>query len=209
MCDVFGVWKQVGIRFHERFGTDAEKVLNFIRSEQASANEPDTARKILQRSLYKIGRPSLFSLSGYLKKRFQCWGNPEEVLSHFKALCERWATPVSPGIMVHEGRVYTAPSPPAPSLTTPPVRHLIAMLRWFLNGFFTARRFQQEACCLFCGRGADSIEHIAMCPVLIKVARDLGFLRHNATSWGWALLQNMGHPLPPPLHPRVRRQASS
>ena len=47
-------------------------------------------------------------------------------------------------------------------------------LGWtWLNGWCTARRFQQSAQCTFCGRGEDSIEHFSRCPTL----RELGSRR--------------------------------
>ena len=45
-----------------------------------------------------------------------------------------------------------------------------ALVRAWLNGWCTARRFQCVAQCYFCRRGEDSIEHISCCPAV----RDVG-----------------------------------
>ena len=45
-----------------------------------------------------------------------------------------------------------------------------AVVRLWLNGWTTARRFQQQASCVLCAGGEDSVEHLALCPVVRDVA---------------------------------------
>lgn len=51
---------------------------------------------------------------------------------------------------------------------TPPATRW-AMIRLWLNGWCTARRFQRSAVCTFCERMEDSIEHFARCPIIREV----------------------------------------
>ena len=44
-----------------------------------------------------------------------------------------------------------------------------AVVRLWLNGWCTGRRFQKPAACTFCGKMEDSIEHFARCPVVREV----------------------------------------
>ena len=58
-----------------------------------------------------------------------------------------------------------------------------ACLHTTLNGWTTARRFQQDAPCLVCGGvySSDALEHYAFCPKLQDFGRKL--LRLDFTNW--------------------------
>ena len=47
------------------------------------------------------------------------------------------------------------------------------------NRWATARRFQQKACCRFCGTAEDAIEHVAFCRVVGDIAESLFFLQRT------------------------------
>lgn len=47
-----------------------------------------------------------------------------------------------------------------------------AVVRLWLNGWCTARRFQRREPCAFCGQMEDSVEHFARCPIIREVANE-------------------------------------
>ena len=59
---------------------------------------------------------------------------------------------------------------------------LAALLRTWTNGWVTEHRFQREDMpCLFCKASVDKIEHIAVCPVLIRCASN--YFRLDGLVW--------------------------
>ena len=56
------------------------------------------------------------------------------------------------------------------STSSAPVSTRWALLRTYLNGWCTARRFQRTGACLFCKGGEDSLEHFSRCPIIRVVA---------------------------------------
>jgi len=62
------------------------------------------------------------------------------------------------------------------SLVTP--RAGAALLHTVCNGWCTSGRYQQRGHCKFCGRGQDSLNHIARCPSVWKIMEEeAGILR--------------------------------
>ena len=81
-------------------------------------------------------------------------------LARWRALVDR-----PPGTHVFRGRAFSALQ--AISASPPSTRW--SVIRMWLNGWCTARRFQRSAVCTFCGKMEDSIEHFARCPTIRKV----------------------------------------
>lgn len=183
------LWSRAHSIFYSRTGITAHKVFDSLLRSFPPTREFSIiyakAAKIFQKTIVSMLRPHVSSLNSYIRRRLDRYSR--DGLNCFQPFLRPC------GRMIHVNAEE---------------RDRSAVLRFFFNGWFTARRFQGRARgnvgrCMFCGHFSgndllvpihaydeDSNDHARFCPILSLTALFRGFFVFPDRTWWDAWLLN-------------------